>query len=201
MNIYLTRHGQTEWNLIGRIQGYLDSPLTKKGMDDAINLGKNLRDIKFDVAYTSTQYRAIHTAELILDNPKVKIIPLEDLRELSVGIWEGMLLEDIKKNYSKEFEIYTTDPSKYVPVQGGEGFKEFEKRVSDFVEELKNSGAQNVLIVTHGLTYMMLLNLFENRGLDSVVERRVPPGTALTTVHYDGEKFEILEEGNSDHLK
>ncbi|MDO5028466.1 MAG: histidine phosphatase family protein [Bacillota bacterium] len=200
MHIYLTRHGQTQWNLINKIQGHLDSPLTDQGIADAKNLGLRLKDIKFDIAYSSDQKRAIDTAEIILDS-RAPLKTTKALREIGVGQWEGMFYEDIQRLYPENFKLYKTDPEKYVASPGGEDYKDFEKRVKDFVEDLKKSPYENILIVTHGLTYMMLLNIFEAKALKEITKRVLPHGTGLSHIEYDQGTFKILAENCIEHLE
>lgn len=199
MDIYITRHGQTEWNVLNKIQGHLDSPLTAKGRADAKKLGLRLNDKNIDLAYSSDLKRAIDTAEIILGS-REKVRPLKALREIGVGKWEGMLYEDIEKNYPEKFKAYKTDPEAYVPTPGGETFKDFEKRVRDFVEGLKAEDHESILIVTHGLTYMMLLNIFEGKDLKEISKRKLPAGTSLSHIEYKDGIFNIIEENCLEHL-
>lgn len=200
MYIYLTRHGETEWNLESRIQGSLDSRLTKRGIEDAKRLSQRLKDVDFDLAYSSTQGRAIETTEIILGERDTEIIKTPDLRELGVGSWEGQLYSYIRENHGDEFEIYVTQPHIYEPKNGGEDFYELEKRVERFIGRLFLTKAETVLVVTHGVTYLMLLNMFEGNELHQLSERKVPRGTALTKIHYSDGKYEIEYENDESHL-
>lgn len=200
MNIYLTRHSQTEWNLIERIQGFLDSPLTEKGISDSKKLKDRLDKIDLDVAFSSSQGRAKTTAEIIMEDQKGVVIPLDNLKEISVGKWEGMLYEDIKKYYGDEFYLYTNKPLEYKANNGGETFDIFYKRVNEFVEDLKATNYENVLIVTHGLTVMMLLNIFEGKPMETVTDRKVSKGTSLSKIIYEDGKFNIEFEDDISHL-
>lgn len=200
MNIYLTRHGETEWNLESRIQGFLDSKLTKKGRADAEKLALRLRDVDFDIAFSSTQGRAIETAEIIIGDRDIEIVKILELRELGVGNWEGMLYEDIKKNHADEFEIYVTKPHIYEPKNGGEDFYDLEKRITIFMDNLMKLNSENVLIVTHGVTYLMLLNMFDGNELHKLSERKVPKGAALTKAIYEDGRFHIEFENDNEHL-
>lgn len=200
MNIYLTRHSQTEWNLIEKIQGFLDSPLTEKGILDSKKLKNRLDNIDLDVAFSSSQGRAMTTAEIIMEDQKGKVIPLENLKEISVGKWEGMLYEDIKKYYGDEFYLYTNKPLEYEARNGGETFDIFYKRVNEFVENLKTTNYENVLIVTHGLTVMMLLNIFEGKPIETVTDRKVSKGTSLSKIVYKEGRFNIEYEDDISHL-
>lgn len=201
MKIYLTRHGQTQWNLKGRIQGSLDSDLTDKGTEDTLKLSKKLESINFDIAYTSIQNRAIETAKIILNN-KVDIVKLYELNEIGVGNWEGMTYDDIISNYPEQFDKYKKSPHLYVPDNGGETYQVFENRVRKFVEILRDNSKdkKNILIVTHGLTYLMLLNIFEGKELQNLSKRTIPLGTSLSIIEYKNDIFNILVEGDSSHL-
>ena len=73
-HFYIVRHGETMFNVKGRIQGWCDSPLTKLGVSQAKELGKKLKNDSFDVCFCSTSERAMDTAQYILENRDVKII-------------------------------------------------------------------------------------------------------------------------------
>lgn len=199
MNIYLTRHGQTEWNLKGIMQGSLDSPLTEKGIEDANKLKIKINQINFDAAFSSIQGRAIQTTKILI-NDNDKIIITEGLREIGVGIWQGMTYEYIRKNYENEFKLYTTAPESYIPIQGGESYKSFEIRVKNFLSGIIKKDYKNIIIVTHGVTCMMLLNIFDGKDLKFLTDREVPLGTALSKIEYDNNKFKIIYENDTSHL-
>lgn len=98
LEIYLVRHGQTVFNITGRLQGWSDSPLTRPGREVPARLGRGLggRGIRFDAAFSSTSPRAVETARIILDNSKhagLPLIQLPDLREYCFGGFEGELSE------------------------------------------------------------------------------------------------------------
>ncbi|QIB27248.1 histidine phosphatase family protein [Caloranaerobacter azorensis] len=90
MKIYITRHGETEWNKLGKMQGWKDSNLTIKGIEDAKKLGKSLAHIEFDKIYCSPLRRAIDTANYIKGDKNTEIIITESLKEMGFGSWEGM---------------------------------------------------------------------------------------------------------------
>lgn len=85
LTLYITRHGQTEWNIQSRMQGWADSQLTATGVKAATQLGNRLQDVPLDAVYSSTSGRTIHTAQLILGNRTTPLIQKEDLREINVG--------------------------------------------------------------------------------------------------------------------
>jgi probable phosphoglycerate mutase len=90
---YVVRHGQTIFNLMDRVQGISDGVLTEKGIVGAVNMGKGLRDVKFENIYSSDLKRAIETARLAMDQNRVTkdwtVKEMTELREVSFGIYEG----------------------------------------------------------------------------------------------------------------
>ena len=88
-HFYIIRHGETVFNRKGRIQGWCDSPLTDLGVSQAKQLGKELKNVPFDVCFCSTSERAIDTANSILEGRNVKIIPSKNLKEQSFGDFEA----------------------------------------------------------------------------------------------------------------
>lgn len=95
LKLYITRHGQTEWNIENRLQGWRDSNLTEKGIEDAVNLSERLKDVDFTHIYTSTQKRAIETAKILRRKRDIKIIELDELKEIGFGEWEGIEKEEL----------------------------------------------------------------------------------------------------------
>lgn len=199
MNIYLTRHGETKWNLIGKIQGNLNSDLTEKGIESAEKLADRLKNIDFDVIYTSTQKRAVDTAEII-SKGRIKIIETDDLKELAVGDWSGLYYEEIIKNYGEDFHDYTKNPHLYVPKNGGETYENLERRLKKFLKDIIKDGYENSLVITHGVTYMMLLNIIEKKPIKNLSDRKLPTGTALSKIIYENSKFIIEFEDDTSHL-
>jgi phosphohistidine phosphatase SixA len=83
-NIYLVRHGQTEWNVEHRMQGHQDSPLTELGLTQAHWLGDAFEDKPLDLIYSSSSYRAFRTAELIRKDKVIDIIKHDDFKEMNL---------------------------------------------------------------------------------------------------------------------
>ena len=114
LNLYLIRHGQTEWNIKDQMQGSQNSPLTEQGVLGAKITGQSLKDVPFLQAYSSTQQRAIETRNYIV-NENIKDIPtfeLSDLQEMDFGDWEGKHVPTLKKEVP-EFTTYLTDPANF----------------------------------------------------------------------------------------
>lgn len=200
MKLYITRHGTTEWNLERRLQGWADSPLTEDGKKRAIQLGNCLKDIDFDIIYSSPLNRAFETAKLIRGNKDTELKTHDGLKELSHGIWEGMRMEEIEKKHSKEYSIYRNTPAAYIPTEG-ESFTVLFERVKSFLDEISSMDYKNVLIVSHGITIKSIIAIIKELSWEEFSTLEVYTGTALNICELRDEKFEFLVEGDISHLE
>ncbi len=131
MNIYLVRHGETDWNAERRLMGQTDIPLNKIGKDQAENLRIRLEDVDFDVCFTSPLKRAKETASIICNN-KCQIIEDDLLKESFGGKNQGKLIKDC------DFEDSSMETEESI----------FD-RAKRFLDKIKNIDCNNVLIVSH----------------------------------------------------
>lgn len=132
MIIYFTRHGETEWNKKGILQGWKDSALTSKGKELAEKKGRVLVKESIDIIYSSDLGRCLKTAEIINKYLKVKIIKTQKLREQNFGRLNGKPNIEVEKSQT-----------------GGESFNDMKKRVALFVKSLSAKNHKKVLLVTH----------------------------------------------------
>lgn len=150
-HFYIIRHGETVFNRKGRIQGWCDSPLTDLGVSQAKQLGKELKNVPFDVCFCSTSERAIDTANSILEGRNVKIIPSKNLKEQSFGDFEAEKSVDIFKD-----GVRFPDGYRFC---GGENHSDVIERVT---KELKKIASEypnaNVLVVCHGSAIKHIVN-------------------------------------------
>lgn len=156
--LILTRHGETLWNMEGRVQGAMDSPLTEKGISQARGLGKRLRGEGIKCIYSSDLPRAIQTAELVRQELGLSEILLNSaLRELSFGEWEGKVWWELRKLYPELFLVWDKGPHQ-VQIPRGESMWEVTERAWKFIQELpKNHSGETILVVTHGMTLQLLV--------------------------------------------
>jgi broad specificity phosphatase PhoE len=200
LTLYLARHGETEWNVEKRMQGWKDSLLTEKGKNDAISLGKRLESVELEAIYTSTSKRAVDTAQLVCGERNIPIYYDEDLREIHLGDWEGKTHGEIKQLDPDGFECFWNKPHLYSP-KNGESFTDVQKRAFAAIQRivtLHPSG--NVLIVTHGVVLKTLLARFKNMSIERLWETRVMHGTSLTVVNVNEGEYRVLLEGDVSHL-
>ncbi|WP_075883767.1 histidine phosphatase family protein [Candidatus Protochlamydia sp. W-9] len=104
-DIYLIRHGETDWNMLGKLQGHIDISLNSSGKIQARNLQKQLNHINFAAAFSSDLSRARQTAEIVLESKDIKIEETAVLRERQLGEWEGQSIDDLKNWLQKNSQI------------------------------------------------------------------------------------------------
>lgn len=150
--IYLTRHGETEWNRQCRFQGHKNSDLTDKGILAAELLAERIEEIDLDCIISSPLMRAYNTAQIVKGSKNIDIIKHDGLKEINLGDFEGMSYMQIKEESPEILESIERDPfnNRY---PNGENLKEFYNRVtSAFKEIIDRCRNKTVLIVAHGGT-------------------------------------------------
>lgn len=142
MEILVTRHGQTDWNIEKRIQGRTDIELNNKGIEQAYQTRENLKNEKIDLIICSPLKRAKQTADIINIDRNIPIFYDERLLEICYGENEGRLHNDF--DYDGFWNIINTHEYK-----DAENVNDFIKRVYNFLEDIKKYKEENILIVTH----------------------------------------------------
>lgn len=164
MKIYLTRHGQTQWNKEKRFQGTMDSPLTEKGIADAKKLGIYLEKIPLDRIVVSPLKRAKDTANLIIGTRKIPIEVDGRLSEMNMGVWEGKDLIEVQRDYPQTYQMYWENIERF-SVPGGENFKDLYKRCDAFIYDLLEGKEDSLLIVSHGMTLAFLMEILRGKQM------------------------------------
>jgi probable phosphoglycerate mutase len=148
--IVLVRHGETAWNVEGRIQGHLDIPLNETGLAQAAAVGARLLAENFDAIYSSDLIRAYRTASPVAANPGIDIVRDQRLRERHLGVLQGLTGEEAFARQPDAWKVFKSRDAG-LALAGGESLGEFSRRVVGFIEEILDRHAgDRVLIVTHG---------------------------------------------------
>jgi broad specificity phosphatase PhoE len=160
--IYIVRHGETEWNVQGLLQGQMDSPLTIAGKDQARLLGQELAHVQFDAVFSSDLERTKKTAEIIGLEKKLAVKTTEALRERAFGTFEGKkyaVLEEELKDLIAEYE--TLQDKEKLTFRFRDDMETEEEVLIRFLRFLREIGVaysgKTVLLVTHGGTMRTLL--------------------------------------------
>lgn len=200
--LYLTRHGETEWNKEGRMQGFGDSPLSELGILQGEWLRDRIKDTEIDVIYSSPIGRAYETAKIVRGTRDIEIIKCHGLKELNMGLWEGRTQEDIKAEDKENHFNFWNVPSKYVPTGNGETFYEVKDRSFDTIMDIvKNNKGKRILIVSHTITIKGFWTRLENKSIDELWKEPFIKQTSLTEIDFKEDSFEIKLRADISHHK
>jgi 2,3-bisphosphoglycerate-dependent phosphoglycerate mutase len=175
----LVRHGQSLWNLENRFTGWVDVPLTELGEEEARRAGERLRDLSFDVAYTSALIRAHETLRLIQETAGFSLPVIRDqaLNERHYGDLQGLNKADTAARYGDE-QVHIWRRSFATPPPNGESLKDTAARTLPFFERAILGDirqGKDVLVVAHGNSNRAIV-----MQLDELAEDEVP-GLELAT--------------------
>ncbi|MGB0372658.1 MAG: histidine phosphatase family protein [Opitutales bacterium] len=147
--IYAVRHGETEWNILGKQQGHLNSPLNARGKLQAAKLAEGLKGRGIQFIYSSDLGRAQETATIVANELRLPVTFSEKLRERNLGILQGFTQKEFQMEHPEIFQKFkSTDPNYQIPE--GESKRELYKRCVSATEEIiaKHPG-ETILIVCH----------------------------------------------------
>jgi len=151
MRLLLARHGQSLWNEVRRFQGGTDVRLSDTGRAQARALGQALRRYRPATAYVSPLARARETAEIALAGAGVPLVHVEELRELSLGAWEGCTIDEIRSQAGDPYAAWVRAPLD-CPPPGAEPLPDVSRRVLSAMTRISaaHPDGDDVLIVAHG---------------------------------------------------
>ena len=151
MRLLLARHGESMWNAERRFQGSTDVPLSARGRAQAQALTRGLRPYRVRAAYASPFRRARETAELALQGTGVPVVVLDELRELSLGQWEGCTVEEIRARDGDPYVAWLRAPHD-CPPPDSEPLPVVSERVRAAVDRIAaaHPNGDDVLVVAHG---------------------------------------------------
>ena len=197
---YIVRHGQTNWNILGKTQGHGNSDLTQKGENQAFELAKSIKEYPIDYIYSSDLGRAIQTSQIISNEIGIKVNETKALREMGFGDWEGLLIDEIKKDYEKTYEIWRNQPH-LANIPNGETLHIIKDRIDNFVKELNEKyDNKHILLVSHSVTVRVMLLSFLNSGVENIY-RIKQDNTALNIVEYRDYGPVIIKMNDTSHIK
>ena len=199
MRLILVRHGETDWNRLGRCQGISDIPLNSTGEKQARDLAHSLKDENIAAIYSSDLQRAVDTARSISEYHGIEIRIDERFREMDQGDFEGLDFTYIRENYADVLKQWQEEPE-VLRIPGGESLKELQERAwLGFSSLLDRHSGTNVLVVTHNLTIITLLCKFSGKTLKSFREFIVQE-TSKTIIDCNEEDFKIEILNDLSHI-
>lgn len=198
LKLYIVRHGETEWNVIKRFQGQLNTPLTEKGMEKLRETGKKLENVLFDEVYTSELGRTVASAEIILNenrgyrNKKLELKKLAELNEVYFGVWQGLTYEEVFLKYPEEANNYFYNVKNYKAenVEAEKLEDALERFLKGINKILDSHESGNILVVTHGTVLEMFMNYVANDSIFDIDERTLMGNGDYKVFSYKDGKFQ-----------
>jgi len=191
--LWLVRHGQTDWNVVRRFQGNSDTLLNDTGIAQAQTLASALNGQSFAALYASPLQRAFQTAQVLAERLQLSIQIDEDLAEACHGDWEGMLWTDIKDQYPDLLSQRSVDPVHTRPPGDGETVAEVAARMTAAATRIAQRHPQEkVLIASHGLSLAALICCARGISLHEIFDY-IPKNTQVEKIYWD-EKAEPCVE-------
>lgn len=224
VTIYLVRHGKTFFNTTGQVQGFADSPLTDKGSAQAKQVGKGMKNTKFDLAYSSDLGRQRNTAKLILaqnKNKTPKISEHDGFKEWNYGGFEGKtnaeMWTPIFEANGLKFDEEWTDYDELVNKLGDEGvadaiaesdslkvaetYKDITKRgqaaMDKVIADAKKKKAKKVLIVSSGSMIPTLLEML----VPGEYQGEAIDNCSVTTLKYKNGKYSVDKINDTQYVE
>ena len=200
MRLIIVRHGESEWNRIGRYQGQHDAPLSDLGLRQAEALASRLRDEPIDVIFTSPLQRAARTAGAIArHHPDVPFEHTPALMEIHHGDWQGLLADEVIARYGAGLQEWRQHPTR-AQMPNGESFSNILKRVLDFKERLCSEySSRNVLISTHDVVVKILVADALGMNMDRI-NRIWVTNASISVIEYGDDLPYLVSLSEACHL-
>ncbi len=199
--IIITRHGETEWNILGLVQGCLDSALTPVGIVQAEKLASRLHGEKIGAIYSSSLGRAMATAQVLGSVFKVDVRACPEFGEISFGSWEGQAWHLLRQTEPENFAAWEKNPHSY-HFPGGECMADVLLRAKPKLLQLCDLHPdETICVVSHGITVKVLITDLLGYPLADWEKTPWQANTALNIFEVTGGKFVDVVVGDSTHLE
>ena len=182
--LVLLRHGESQWNLENRFTGWVDVPLSPKGIEEAKQAGEKLRGFTFDRAFTSVLTRANETLRIVLETVGQTNIPIEKdkaLNERMYGDLQGLNKAETAKKYG-DAQVKIWRRSYDVKPPGGESLKDTAERALPYYEKIIKPyllKGETIIIAAHGNSLRALVMELDQLSREEVLELNIPTGVPL----------------------
>lgn len=199
--LFLVRHGETDWNKLGKFQGSTDIELNEAGLKQAEYVAQKLIN-KFDAIYSSPLKRAYKTAETIAKSKDIKPLICPGITEINFGDWEGLTVSEIEQNFPKEFAFWKKDTVEGPICGGDKSIKLACERAKASIMDIVNSNlGKDIVVVAHGgIIKAALIAIF---SWDISMYHKIFLGnTSISEIYFTDElKPVIVTINDTHHLK
>jgi probable phosphoglycerate mutase len=197
--ILLVRHGETDWNATGRIQGQRDTPLNATGHEQARRAAQRLAREPVRALYSSDLARAFQTATIIGQTLGLTVVTSPRWRERQYGVWEGLTPAEIRAGYPELFAKWRARSPEFVPPQGETRSQLLIRALTELHTIARRHAGEMVVVVTHGgLCYVLINHILESIDGD---RREFTFGNAsIHTLEVSGDRWSVIAMNETAHL-
>jgi broad specificity phosphatase PhoE len=198
--VLLIRHGETEWNTLGKFQGCTDIGLSEEGIRQAKLLKDRIKG-DFDYIYTSPLSRALDTANILASGTGKEVVIAPEIREIHFGEWEGLTVHEIKEKYPEIFKAWRTDKKESYICGGDASIHNAVNRAKSCILDIvsKHKGKKVSIVAHGGIIKAGLIGIFE---WDMTMYHKIALGnTCINTIVFDDDSMPALVGVNdTNHL-
>lgn len=198
--VLLIRHGETEWNTLGKFQGCTDIALSEDGIKQAELLKNRLKE-DFDYIYTSPLSRAFETANILASGTDKEVTVAPEIREINFGEWEGLTIHEIAEKYPEVFKAWRTDKTESYICGGDSSIHNAANRAEKCILDIvsKHKGEKIAIVAHGGIIKAGLMGIF---GWDMTMYHKMALGnTCINTLTFDDNLKPVLVALNdTNHL-
>lgn len=196
--LYLIRHAETGFNRVGRLQGHTESTLSRLGHTQARRVGERLDYVDFVAAYASPSRRTVQTARIAFGD-RVDVETRDGLREINLGVWEGLKATTLRRRYPRQVHLWFHRPSA-VRIDGAETVGQFRRRVVRTMDAIrKEHPSGEVAVVTHGGVICVYLTSLLGMKLDDLWQFKIR-NASVTRVLFPQGRARVDLLGDIHHL-
>jgi broad specificity phosphatase PhoE len=198
MDLYIVRHGETEWNKEEIFRGRSDVPLNGEGRRQAERAGLYFRGRRITRIVSSPLSRASETAENIGRATGVAVEPLAELTDMTFGIWDGVPFREVAARHPDALAIWQNAPER-LRVEGGETLPAVRERVSRCIDGIATGGGGAIAVVTHRVICKLTILHCLNIGNEHFWDMQYDPASITRLTLNDG-RFTLISMNDTCHL-
>ena len=198
--ILLVRHGETDWNATGRIQGHSDTPLNAAGHKQARRVARRLAREPVHALYSSDLARAFQTATAIGQALGLTVVTSPRLRERQYGVWEGLTAAEIQARFPEQFAEWRARSTDFAPPQGETRSQLLTRALAELQAIARRHAREVVVVVTHGgFCYVLINHILGSVDGD---RREFTFGNAsIHTLEVIAERWSVISVNETTHLQ
>ncbi|MGD0232468.1 MAG: histidine phosphatase family protein [Syntrophorhabdales bacterium] len=199
MDVYIVRHGETQWNKEEVFRGRKDIPLNEAGKKQAEGAGAYFSGRPVSRIVSSPLTRATQTAEAISGTTGVPIEKMEEFTDINFGIWEGLPLREVEERYPSDLTLWKKSPEK-LRIEGGESLAMVRERISGGFAKLASGEEGAIAVVTHRVICKLMVLYFLRIGDEHFWDMKFDPGS-ITLLERRDSQFTLVFSNETCHLK